>query len=126
MAIEIQETLSYPTRYAAFDSPGTLAVWKGEIEGCGKEIAVFFTDWHCVELHSTEDRHLFSLKVSSGGCGNWTGRVWILDSRIESIQDELEMSIQADHWGLYAVYRGDFESVTIENGQVTNREERAK
>jgi hypothetical protein len=96
----------------------------GEIDRGGRELAVYCTDFHSVELYSTEDRHLFHLEVSSGGFCNWSGRVWALDSRVDSLEEELEMSIQSQHWGLYAVYSGDFESVSIENGQVIKREER--
>jgi hypothetical protein len=121
MDIEIIDTLSYPTRYVAFDNPGVLVNWTGEIDRGARELYVYFTDWHSVVLYSTEDRRHFLLDVSSGGFGNWSGRVWILDGTQESILDEVRVAIQCGHWALYAAYRGDFKEVWTEDGQVKRR-----
>lgn len=123
MNIEIIDTLTYPTRYTAFDNPGVLVNWIGEVNEGGKELSVYYTDWHSVELHSTADRRHFLLDIQSGGFGNWSGRVWVLDSERESLLDEVQMAIQSQHWALYAVYRGDFKEVWIEDGQVKRRSE---
>jgi hypothetical protein len=121
MDIETIDTLSYPTRYAAFDNPGVLVNWIGEVDGSGRELSIYYTDWHSVQLSTTEDRRHFLLDVSSGGFGNWSGRVWILDSEQESLLDEVQMAVQSGHWALYATYRGDFKDVLIEYGRVVKR-----